>query len=210
MERVGPPPGAPPGPPPLPPGPLPPDVSRGHIINIVGWTGTAICTIFVLLRVYSRHYITRSLGWSDVIIVFAQILNIIATALASVSIYYGTGRHAVHIPPENVVPALFYGAIVRPFSITSYCLPKLSVALLIISLMGTKKDGLWFLWSVIVILFVTSTLSWIMLFAQCNPVDHLWHPMEPAMCYPARVLDGITYMAGCKYLMMTIFFDLGS
>ncbi|CAI6334213.1 unnamed protein product [Periconia digitata] len=196
MQRVGPPPGAPPGPPPLPPGPLPPDVSRGPAINIVGWVGASICTVFVLLRLYSRHFITRTLGWSDAIIVFAQVLNIIATALATVSVHYGTGRHAVHIPLENIEPALFYGAIVRPFSITSYILPKLSVALLIISLMGTQKTGVWFLWSVIVVLFITSILSFIMLFAQCNPPDHIWKPMEPAMCYPTIVLDSITYVAG--------------
>lgn len=204
LNMSGAPPGAPPGGPPgappgAPLGPLPPNESRGHIINIVGWVGAAICTIFVLLRLYSRHYITRTLGWSDAIIVVAAILNIIATALASVAISYGIGKHVMYIPLENVTPTLFWGAVVRPISITSYCLPKLSVVILIISLMGTRKRGVWFLWTVIVILFITSALSFIMLFAQCNPPDHLWHPFEEADCYPDAVLDGITYLAGCEY-----------
>jgi hypothetical protein len=178
--------------------PLPPDESRGYIINIVAWTGVALSTPFILLRVCSRLFVTRSLGWSDGIIVLAGILNIISVALTSVAISYGLGRHNVHIPIENVVPTLYYGAILRPIGITAYCLPKLSVVTLLIGLMGPVRRGVWFLWLVIAILFITSALSFILLFAQCNPPDHLWHPFDEAECFPDYILDAVTYAAGCE------------
>jgi hypothetical protein len=167
-------------------------------MNIVGWVGVATCIIFMLLRLYSRKFVTRTLDWSDGIIVFAVLLYTIAAVFLSISISYGFGKHAVHIPLENVAPTLYYSAIAQPLGIGAYCLPKMSVVMLIISLMGTRKRGVWFLWTVIVILFVTSATTAIFRFAQCNPPNHLWHPFEPANCYPDKVLDIISYIAVCE------------
>ncbi|KAF2874398.1 hypothetical protein BDV95DRAFT_331647 [Massariosphaeria phaeospora] len=178
-------------------GSIPPNESRGYIINIVGWVGAAIATIFVFLRLYSRYFVTQSLGWSDAIIVVAMILNIVTVSLGTVAISYGFGRHFVHIPPENITPTLYYGTVVQPIGIAAYCLPKLSVAILIVGLMGgTHRRGVWFLWFVIVILFLTFCLSFIMLFTQCDPFDHLWHPLEPADCVAPNVLNAIAYVIG--------------
>jgi hypothetical protein len=183
--------------PPLVSGPLPPNESRGPIMNIVGWVGVATCIIFMLLRLYSRKFVTRTLDWSDGIIVFAVLLYTTAAVFLSISISYGFGKHAVHIPLENVAPTLYYSAIAQPLGIGAYCLPKMSVVVLIISLMGTRKRGVWFLWTVIVILFVTSALACIFYFTQCDRPNHLWHPLESAGCYPDKVLDSIIYTAGC-------------
>lgn len=95
-------------------------------------------------------------------------------------------------------PTLYYSAILRPIGITAYCLPKLSVVILLIGLMGPVRRGVWFLWLVIAILFITSALSFILLFAQCNPPDHLWHPFDEAECFPDYILDAVTYVAGCE------------
>ncbi|KAF2676553.1 hypothetical protein K458DRAFT_379793 [Lentithecium fluviatile CBS 122367] len=181
-------------PPPLPQ--LPPNENRGPTINIVTWICTSISTIFILLRLYSRYFITRTLGWSDAIILVAGILNVIFNAMTTVAISYGMGRHSAHIPLQNVTPALYYSTVVQPIGITAFCLPKMSVVILLISLMGTRKQGVWFLWSIIVILFITNAVASIVLFAQCDPPDHLWHPFEPADCLPPQVLDGVATLAG--------------
>jgi hypothetical protein len=186
-----------PVPPPIPPsGPLPPNESRGYIINIVCWTGAAITTIFVLLRLGSRKFLTRTLDWSDAIIVVSQILQIASIALASTAINYGAGRHVVHIRPENITLALYYSNILQPVGIPAFCLPKISVAILIVSLMGPEKKGAWFLYFTTTMVFVLGALSGIMLFAQCDPPTHLWNPFEPAECYPPMILIYISYVAG--------------
>ncbi|KAI0400708.1 hypothetical protein F4802DRAFT_583700 [Xylaria palmicola] len=175
---------------------LPRDESRGYIINIVGWTGTAISTVFVLLRLYSRLFVIRSLWWDDAIIVLSAVLNIIATALGSVSIHYGIGRHMHYIPPDDISPTLYYSALAQPIGIAAYCFPKLAVIMFIVRLMGTAKRGVWFLYAVIAILFIVSTVAFVLLFLQCNPPDHLWHPFSPANCLPPYVLVNATYVAG--------------
>lgn len=177
---------------------IPPDESRGPTINIVGWVGAGIATLFVALRVYSRLYIIRSADWDDVIIVIAAILNIVTIALCSASVAHGAGRHIYYLSEDDITNSLYFIAIQRPPGILSYCLPKLSVAIFLVKLMGTARRGVWFLYSVIAVLFITSILAFVLYLVQCNPTDHLWHPSSPAECIPDYVLDTVTYVAGCK------------
>jgi len=178
---------------------LPPDESRGSIINIVSWTGASLCTIFVALRIYTRIRITQSAGWDDILIVVGAILNILTVALTSVAIHYGLGRHIYFLTPDEITNSLKFSAIIQPLGVSSYCIPKFAVAVLIIRLLGLEKRGAYFLYSVIVILFITSGLPVIYLFAQCDPPDHFWHPMLPANCSPPYVLLRMTYVAGGEY-----------
>ncbi|CAI6340702.1 unnamed protein product [Periconia digitata] len=177
---------------------LPPDENRGPTLNIVCWLGVAISTTFALLRLYSRKYVTHTLNWSDAIIGVAVLLHITSVSLSSVAISYGTGRHLAHIPPENITPTLFYTIILQPIGITAFLLPKWSVAMLIVSLMGVEKKGAWLLWTTIIILFATNVLSFIMTFAQCNPPNVAWHPerIEEADCLPPHVTVYISYVGG--------------
>jgi hypothetical protein len=182
----------------LAPTPLPPNESRGFIINMVGWVGAALATVFIGLRIYSRNWITKSAGWEDAIIVFAGALNITTVALGSVSIHYGIGGHIYYMTKENVVKALYYTTVGRPFAIMDYCIPKLSVVIPVMRLMGPnrKRHDTIILYTVITVIFVTSISSIIIFFAQCNPPSHLWESLAPGKCLPARVHDVVTYITG--------------
>jgi hypothetical protein len=80
--------------------------------------GVVICTMFMLLRLYSRRFVTRIQAWSDGIIVVVVILGMVSAALTNIAISYGLGRYTILVPLENVSPA-FYGAIFWPISIVS-------------------------------------------------------------------------------------------
>ncbi|KAI1775115.1 hypothetical protein F4818DRAFT_417877 [Hypoxylon cercidicola] len=177
---------------------LPPDEDRGPAINAVAWVGTVVSTAFVGLRLYSRGVITRSLGWDDGVIVLAVVMNIITCALSSVAIASGFGRHIWHLAEEDLVRALYYTAIERPPGILAYCLPKLSIVTLLCSLMGKAKSRVWFwiLHGMIVVLFVTSILSFVLFFVRCSPVSALWDPSTPAQCFDPSILDVVTYISG--------------
>ncbi|KAI1378049.1 hypothetical protein F4677DRAFT_414299 [Hypoxylon crocopeplum] len=177
---------------------IPPDENRGPIINIIGWVGAGLSTLFVALRLYSRLVITRSAGWDDVIIIVAAISNIVTAALCSMAISYGMGRHTHYLSDSDISNSLLYSAIQRPTGVLSYCLPKLAVVILLIKLMGPPRRGpVLVLYSVLVVLFVTSILATIIPFTQCNPTNHLWNPSSPADCFPDIIVDVISYIAAC-------------
>jgi hypothetical protein len=159
-----------------------------------------LATIFVALRIHNRLFVTLSPVWDDAIIVFAAILNLITVALNTIAISHGIGRHIYYLSNDDIVNTLYYRAILRPLGIIAYCLPKLAVVILVIQLMVTQRRGIWFLYSIIAVLFVTPGLSIVLLFAQCDPPDHFWHPLSPAHCIPNHVLDAVSYVGGCEYL----------
>lgn len=175
---------------------LPPDEDRGTTIAAVAWTVTVISTVFFALRLYTKVFIIRLPQWDDWILLFAVIINIIAAALSSVIIHSGLGRHIYYLTADEVTNVLFYSSLSQPFGIFAFCIPKLAVVILIIRLMGTEKKGLYFLYSLIAILFILNALSAIFFFVQCDPPSHMWHPTEPgAHCWSASIWTNVSYAA---------------
>ena len=42
----------------------------GPILNGVMWFQVILSSIFIVLRIYTRYYLIRSLGWDDLMMVF--------------------------------------------------------------------------------------------------------------------------------------------
>lgn len=124
--------------------------------------------------------------------------SIATCCLTSVAVSYGMGRHIDFISPQQASKVLFYTAILQPVGITAFCLPKLSIVIFIRRLAGPQMRGLYFLYSIIVILFISSALCFIMVFAQCDPPSHFWHPTDSGKCLSPLVLQDITIFAGGK------------
>ncbi|KAI0151671.1 hypothetical protein GGR57DRAFT_503950 [Xylariaceae sp. FL1272] len=175
---------------------LPPDISRGPIINTVAWTGASISTICVALRLYSRIFIIRAPGWDDPVVVLAAILNITAKALASVSISHGLGRHAVYLSSNDVSTIVYYTPILETASITAYCLPKIAIVIFIRRLMGTAKRALWVLYSPVAVLFISLPVSIVIVFLECNPPGVVLHPFAPTRgCVPREAYTIVNTIA---------------
>ncbi|KAI0964810.1 hypothetical protein F4678DRAFT_477082 [Xylaria arbuscula] len=151
---------------------LPPDTSRGYIINILVWFGCGISTICVVLRVYSRTYIIRRPGWDDAIVIFATLLNTSTRALI-----------------DDIHFITYYNPILETLGIFAFCLPKLAVVILIKKLMGTATRGIWFLYGVIAVLFIMAPVCLTIVFLECNSRGQTIHPFSSTRCIPTHVFD---------------------
>lgn len=49
----------------------------GPILNGVMWLQVMISSVFIVLRIYTRYYIIRSLGWDD----YMMVINLVREAL---------------------------------------------------------------------------------------------------------------------------------
>jgi archaellum biogenesis protein FlaJ (TadC family) len=116
------------------------------------------------------------------------------------AVKYGLGRHLVYLSEHELNMTLYWSTILQPMGVYSYCFPKLAVVLLLVKLMVPTKRVSYALYGLMAVLFVCSFLAVLFLFVRCTPRDHFWHPLEPATCMPASVLNGLTALAGCKYL----------
>lgn len=77
------------------------------IVTVILW---AIVSIIIVLRIYTRRYISQRVGWDDVLVTVAYVT---ATAFLIVGIFvehgYGWGRHIWDIPQDDIVTGLQLG-----------------------------------------------------------------------------------------------------
>ena len=103
-------------------------------------------------------------------------------------------RHLYYLSPENIEYVLKVDWISQPFNIMSLMSGKMSVAFLLLRLLGPSAFWRkWFLYVNIVLNFVLGSLTSIFTFAQCDPPRALWEgpsKLPHAKCWnPTSQLD---------------------
>jgi hypothetical protein len=99
-------------------------------------------------------------------------------------VHYGVGQHAAYIDPPNLINAVQWIWLSTPFSTMSACFGKVSIALLLMRILGTRNKGYTiFLWVLIVLLVLVNIFLSVVTFAQCAPVTWLWDQLNPAATY---------------------------
>ncbi|KAL1954750.1 hypothetical protein VTO42DRAFT_750 [Malbranchea cinnamomea] len=90
-------------PPDIPPEFLAEDRRRPAIIGMV--SVTALSCVVVLVRLFARAYLIREMGRDDWLIILAQVVSWVVTALSIMVVHYGSGRHlaALMQTPETLV-----------------------------------------------------------------------------------------------------------
>ena len=125
----------------------------------------------------------------------AQIVNLIASIICTVSTHYGIGKHLATLPAQNIMEAVKLSAITYVFDIMAFCIPKVAVALLLVRIMGPAQRGRLFLYSITCVMMIAGILNCILLFVQCKPVTALWDPIvaATAICWKPSVLVNSGY-----------------
>ncbi|KAL8846190.1 MAG: hypothetical protein Q9221_008701 [Calogaya cf. arnoldii] len=85
------------------PSPLHGDENRQGVIVITTFVVTVLASVVVALRMATRIWIVRNVGWDDYTILFANIGIIIGCALVVVQVYYGFGRHRFFLSENEFV-----------------------------------------------------------------------------------------------------------
>ncbi|KAF2245418.1 hypothetical protein BU26DRAFT_607669 [Trematosphaeria pertusa] len=164
-------------PPQLPPPPTDGDVNRGKELNGVIWLLTGITTVVYLSRVYARKYLTRNLGWEDVILGVSMTLLYIQSAFVSVSIHYGLARHQYYLlisNPLNISKVVKWQLFSEPVAILGTTIPKVAVTMLLIKLLDPNKLAVAWLWALNILLNALSIVCIITSFVQCTPTSAYW------------------------------------
>ncbi|KAL8989785.1 MAG: hypothetical protein Q9169_008280 [Polycauliona sp. 2 TL-2023] len=154
---------------------------QGHIL-IIGIFATVLSGVVVALRMITRIWIVRNVGWDDYTIVAATIGNIIGLALALVQVHYGFGRHKFYLDDWQFIEftKYSYGEWIQGFQ--TLTLTKLSICILLLRI-PVEKHLIRPIQGAMAFLIITNivlTLLWIF---QCNPIAGSWNKMTPATCF---------------------------
>ncbi|KAF9690697.1 hypothetical protein EKO04_011492 [Ascochyta lentis] len=162
----------------------------GPILNGVMWFQVIISTIFISLRIYTRYYIIRSLGWDDLMMIINLATFIAFIATTSVGITYGVGKKTediIRLGLDNS-KAIYWEAIGQGICVMGIAASKASVALFLLRIV-LRPWHIALLWSVIVTTTIFCTITTALLFFQCKPVAFLWDQTIPGGHCPINFTD---------------------
>ncbi|KAF3399319.1 hypothetical protein DPV78_006275 [Talaromyces pinophilus] len=160
------------------------------------WIFQAMATTTLILRIISRSFLTRDIGWEDVIMAFGWAVNLASTIIITIS--SNTMIHAIKptTTPSDLenttVYALKLSLISGAINPNTIWLPKISVALLLSRLLQPKPWTKLMLIVPSVVGFVGGGIgSALITFLQCNPIAGQWDPerYHPTCWDPSVMVD---------------------
>lgn len=127
--------------------------------------------------------------------------------LAAISTYYaklGGLRHLYDLTPQQQSKAVEINWITQPWVIFGFATGKISVALLILRIIGPKAFWRsWTLYFCMVTVFIFNTVDCIITFTQCNPPKALWTPSlvtsGDAKCWNPHIQSDYAIFLSCEF-----------
>ncbi|KAK0515842.1 hypothetical protein JMJ35_001876 [Cladonia borealis] len=161
--------------------------NRGpHLVGIF-WAEAAVASLVILLRISGRLMI-RQLGLDDYMMVFTLLLFVILASFTTHLAIIGGCRHLFYLSPQQQLQAVKYNWISQPWGIFGFATGKISVALLILRIMGPNTIWRkWILYGCMASVLVINAIGSILTFVQCNPPRALWTPTIHAHCWNPKV-----------------------
>ncbi len=179
-----------------------------YILNVVMWTQVCIATVFVVLRMYTRYYLIRNVGWDDLLMIVNLVRPFISfpftpylhkpcssdhdkatflgfTVAISIGTAYGVGKQTSDILDLGLdnSKAIKWEAIGQAICIMGIAASKASVALFLLRIVR-QTWHIALLWFCIISTTILSTITTVLLFVQCKPTAYLWdHNIVGGNCW---------------------------
>ncbi|KAN0117815.1 hypothetical protein V8E51_003792 [Hyaloscypha variabilis] len=183
-----------------------PDVNYGPKLVAATAVVTMMALISVILRMWVRAGIIKSMGWDDRFIVLAMTVSLICFGLVVPQAYYGAGRHAYYIPPAKESQGLYINFISQPFFLVGVMLVKVSIGLFLLRLTPSQFYHR-FIWCMQAFMVIYSTVALITILTQCRPLTVIWDPsVKNAVCFSPLGLRACAYFnAACSIIADLVF-----
>ncbi|KAL4997417.1 hypothetical protein BDV10DRAFT_186212 [Aspergillus recurvatus] len=175
-------------------------VDHGWVLYAVSWPLFGICFLANSLRLWVRAHMVRSLGWNDAFIILAFLCAATNTVLVTVSVQYGTGRHALNLTEYQRTQSMKYQVLSAGFHVMSTNWGKVSVALFLIRIISEVKNHKLAMYALIVVMTLINTGAVITIFAQCQPTAAIWdHSVAgPEACWPPGTQKKYSFFQGAS------------
>ncbi|QKX64296.1 uncharacterized protein TRUGW13939_11470 [Talaromyces rugulosus] len=160
------------------------------------WTLTALSTLFIAARLYTRLRIVNTIGLDDYIMSASLICCYVYAGLISASVYWGMFLHMDQLSSVQKANAIFYSSASFTPGILSFIVPKLGVTALLIRILNPTRQFKWVLW---ILVGASNLLIFgcvIIMYAQCTPAKATWTlGITDAVCWSPSVLEVYSIVA---------------
>ncbi|KAK0661212.1 hypothetical protein QBC41DRAFT_285943 [Cercophora samala] len=166
-----------------------PHDSRGPGLLASVWLAFGIAALFVALRFWTRIKIVRSLGAADWLILLSLIIAAAMSAVMTVEVGYGMGKHVYDVQPEeNFLKMLKTWYFSLLFYAVSLGLSKMSICVIYVNIFTydwAKKCS----WALLIFVTIHNLIALATTLTFCIPLKALWDPRYQAgsYCHPDAV-----------------------
>ena len=130
----------------------------------------------------------------------SQIMLLLSTSLFSWIIALGYGKHIQAIDPSTLPMMGLLGYTLGSAAVFAIVWSKTSFAITLLRLVQGRLK--FFVWFIIISMNIFMTMSIINLWISCRPVERVYNPSVPGVCWPKNVVvDYATFSAG-KFALM--------
>ncbi|KAL6720576.1 hypothetical protein ACLMJK_002500 [Lecanora helva] len=167
----------------------------GPVFLGIDWTVFSISTIVVLIRLYTRGWITRNLGWDDAVIALTQAITAVGKGFVVTEVSYGLGQHRYDLSIENYRNFLKYSYLdtAQFFIALATCKISICLFLLRLSQFNKLKRVLWYL---IGFLIISHSILFLLVVLQCKPIHKAWDLGAPGSCFSQQTVVDINIVQG--------------
>ncbi|PYI20414.1 hypothetical protein BO99DRAFT_442240 [Aspergillus violaceofuscus CBS 115571] len=183
------------------------NINKATEIEVVSWIFGSIASLAVVLRLYTRIWLTQKAGWDDGFILVSLANALVCSSLVQVGIKYGLGKHLTDIADEEArIQAFKYTVIAPNFSVISTTTGKISVVIFLLRLMGqaATPSKRWFLYALTIVSIIWNTLAIVAIIGFCRPAERIWRPETPGKCFSL----GFQLVLGISQAAFNAFADL--
>ena len=149
-----------------------------------------LACVTVVLRLATRIWIVRSVGWDDYTILFAAFGLIIGASLVIVQVHYGFGRHRADLSQwqYSEFQKFSYGEWIQTFQ--TLMLTKVSICFFLLRI-PVERYLLRPIQGAIIALIVSNVILTLLWIFQCNPIASSWNKQIPGHCFTYGQLQRI-------------------
>ena len=135
-----------------------------------------------------------------------QLLFVILASFTTHLAIIGGCRHLFYLSPQQQLQAVKYNWISQPWGIFGFATGKISVALLILRIMGPNTIWRkWILYGCMASVLVINAIGSILTFVQCNPPRALWTPTIHAHCWNPKVQSDYAIFLSSEFHTIVVF-----
>lgn len=161
-------------------------VTRGPALLIVEATILPLALIVLLMRLYVRIVLLKSIGWDDWLMVAASVFGSgVSICVVLASNLFGWDMHVWDVLPGDMVAGRKVSLAVQALFVLATSLAKVSI---LVSYLRFAPRNTWFRrWTQmsISVISVGNAVFLVVLFAQCTPLTSYWNfARGPTDCLP--------------------------
>ncbi|KZM28170.1 uncharacterized protein EKO05_0003596 [Ascochyta rabiei] len=166
-----------------------------------------VALALVVVRTYIRLRRTGKLYLDDWLIVAAEILSVVDTAIAIAAVTHGWGKPSYMFTPTALKETLRLQFALQVVWIITLCLVRVSVACSLLRL-ETEKRWRMPLYSIMSLQVLISSSYIVIQFGQCTPISANWDNVPDVKCWDTTPIVDYGWAIAAIYIVMDLALSL--